>query len=384
MKTGLVLTGGGARAAYQAGVLRGIAEILPPQAHPPFSILTGISAGAINGTFCASRIDDFKKCTQTLWDFWATLNTHQVFKSGSISLGRTGMRLLLQLGLGGFLKRANANHLLDFSPLGRLIRERIDFEAIRSHICSGRLHGVAVSATHYRSGTAVTFFEGAEGIPAWQRTSRLGLRSELQPEHVLASAAIPVFVEPVAVAGGFYGDGGIRLTAPLSPAIHLGAERVLAIGIRYRRSDSETLNLCQSPVPNSPTLADIAGVMLNAAFLDSLETDLERMRRINQTLEQLPTERLLQYPLRPIPVLSILPSRDLGDLAAERMSAFPPTIRHLLGGIGAQGKKGWDLVSYLAFDSAYSVPLLEMGYEDAMSRRNEILQFFSDPGAVAP
>lgn len=382
MRTGLVLTGGGARAAYQAGVLRGISEILPSSSSPPFSILTGISAGAINGTFCATGVDDFKKCTRTLWDFWASLTTDQVFNSGSFSLGRTGMRLLLQLGLGGFLKRANANHLLDFSPLNQLIRKRIDFGTIRSHIRSGLLHGLAVSATHYRSGTAVTFFEGSDEIPTWQRTSRLGLRTELQPEHILASAAIPVFFEPVAVAGGYYGDGGIRLTAPLSPAIHLGADRVLAIGIRYRRPDSETLRLCQSPVSNSPTLADIAGVMLNAAFLDSLETDLERMKRINQTLEHLPAERLAEYPLRPIPVLSVLPSRDLGDLAAERMNAFPPTIRHLLGGIGAQGKKGWDLISYLAFDSAYSVPLLEMGYEDAMSKKEDIARFFSAPGAT--
>lgn len=377
--TGLILTGGGARAAYQVGALRALSEL--HRAKSPFQILAGASAGAINSTGLAIYGDDFRAGVAHLIDTWHTLTPDKVYRTDFGSLLSIGANWIGQLSAGGLVRANKANALLDTTPLRRLLERALPTDRIQRHIDSGHLRGAAVTATSYHSGTAMTFFDGARDIQPWVRSSRLGTRASITPAHVMASAAIPMFFPPVEIDGGFYGDGCVRLSAPISPAIHLGAQRIIAIGIRYARTPEETNALNQLGPHNTPTVSEISGVLLNAIFLDSLDSDVERMERINATLSLLTLEQhgRLKHPLRRIPLLVLRPSRDLGSLAVEQYRLFPKTLRHLLRGIGAAGESGWDLVSYLAFERAYIERLMELGYEDTLARRHDIETFFESP-----
>jgi NTE family protein len=378
-KTGLVLTGGGARGAYQAGVMKGIAEILnPPPGEIPFPIIAGVSAGAINGAFLGAQGSSFQDSAKTLCELWSELKAPAVVKTDFLSLGRIGAKWARELGFGGALGKGGVTHLLDSTPLRELVQSRVDFSQIQRNIQSGSLQGISFTATNYQTGTAVSFFDGQQDIQPWARSARLGRRVQLSADHILASASIPVFFKPVSIAGSFWGDGGVRMSTPLSPAIHLGADRILAVGIRFGRPDELVYQMNEEAKTAEITLADIGGVFLNALFLDALDADMERMQRINQTLELLPPEVVAKHPakLRKIPLLAIKPSRDLGSLAADQLSKFPFILRHFLRGTGASSDKGWDMISYLAFDSSYTNLLIEVGYEDALKMRNEIKRFF--------
>lgn len=377
---GLVLTGGGARAAYQAGVLRGIAEVLGDAAGgQPFPILTGLSAGALNAAFLAAHADDFLSATEALWDVWAHLRVEDVFRTSPGSLGALGVGWIRDLAFGGALRRSSSTHLLDTTPLRRFLDSIIDFDAIARNVDSGCLRGVAISATSYHTGTAISFYDAAPDVQPWARTSRLGKRARLELPHVLASAAIPILFAPVRIEDEWFGDGGIRLTSPLSPALHLGADRLIAIGIRYQRPSEVTRALNETAPPMADiSAADIAGVVLNGTFLDSLEADAERMQRINQTIGLMTDDQAALHPhrLRVVPLLMLRPSQDLGQLAAEEFHRFPAMLRYMLRGIGATDEKGWDLLSYLSFDRGYTVPLLELGRADTLLQRDAVRAFF--------
>ena len=375
---GLVLTGGGARAAYQAGALQALAEIADFD-RTPFRVLTGVSAGAINAAFLAARAEDFRAAARALWDMWHGLGAQQVYRSDARNLTTIGTRWIRDLTMGGVFGAGNINYLLDTSPLRAFLAAHLQLDRVQGHIASGRLRGLAVSATSYLTGTAISFFDGAPEIHEWTRSTRLGLRTGLRLEHVLASAAIPVFFAPVQVDGVPFGDGCVRMTAPTSPAIHLGADRLIAVGIRYFRSGEQTVLMNQNLRADRVTLADIAGVLLNAVFLDSLEADLELLERINQTMAFVPAADHPRMPhqLRPIPALALRPSQDLGRLAADQYDSFPRMLRYLLKGIGATGASGWDLLSYLAFEPGYIDRLLELGHRDTMARRAEIEAFLA-------
>ena len=383
---GLVLSGGGARGAYQAGVLRGIADVLGDEAERgPFDILTGISAGAINATTLAAEGRNFRAGAEKLWDTWQHLRLENVIRTNFGSVSGMGLRWLMNLGFGGNATERRSTHLLDASPLQDFLRDAVDTEAIRQHIARGNLRGVAVTATSYATGTAITFYDAAADIQPWSRSARMGLPAPLTLHHILASAAIPILFPPVRINGCFYGDGGVRMTAPLSPAIHLGASRVLAIGVRYQRPDAQTRELNEGSRMDDVTLADIGGTMLNASFLDSLEADAERMTRINATVSLLTPEQRARHPLglHRVPLLMIRPSRDLGALAADQLANFPAMMRHMLRGVGASEDAGADLLSYLAFDPAYTVPLLELGRADARAQEASIRAFFDAEGPDA-
>lgn len=388
-RTGLVLTSGGARGAYQAGVLAAIADILPGLSKSvgpnPFPILTGVSAGAINAAFLAAHAHDFRTATRKLTGLWAKLVANEVFLTDTITLSRIGIRWLADLSIGGLIGSGHGQSLLDTAPLRRLLSRTIDFHAIRGNIAAGTVHGLAVTATNYFSGTAVSFYDGADAIEPWLRAIRIGLREEMSVDHLMASSAIPIFFPAIQLGHTFYGDGCIRLTTPISPAIHLGADRVLAIGTRYRRAPAATVSLPRGGRTEYPTIADIAGVLLNAMFLDGIEADTERMARINQTLRLIPENERTRHPskLREIPLLTIQPSQDLGSLILQQIDRFPRTVRHLLRGLGASEEKGWDLLSYLAFDSGYTKPLLELGYDDGITARDEIERFFEPAFSAA-
>jgi NTE family protein len=377
---GLVMSGGGARAAYQVGAVQALAEMLRGQTSP-FNVFAGLSAGAINSAALASHADDFSKASSLLIDTWTSLTPESVYRTESTKLAGLGLRWIKDLTMGGMLGASRVNYLLDNAPLRELLERRLELERIPEHVRTGVLRGVAVSATNYLTGTIVSFYDGAPEIKPWLRHDRIAFRESITLDHVMASAAIPVFFPPVSINGRLFGDGGVRMTTPISPAIHLGADKILAVGIRYARSSEQTLQLNRDACAEWVSVAQIGGVLLNALFLDSLDNDLERLQRINRTLGFIPEEARKNHPdfLRRIPALSLRPSQDLGRLAADEYRRFPSMLRHLLRGIGAAGDSGWDLLSYLAFQPGYIGRLIELGYKDTLARRDEIDAFFSAP-----
>jgi NTE family protein len=375
-RQGLVLTGGGARGAYQAGALLALAELTHAR-ELPFPVLAGSSAGSINAAFLATRADDFGAATASLAELWATLEPERVFETATAKLAETAARWLLDLGFGSWIGTGRGKALLDTSPLRALLATRFDAAALQRHVESGRVHGIAVTATDYEDGVGVTFYQGQPSIEPWSRVTRVGVRAHLTSQHLLASSAIPIFFPAVALDDAWYADGCIRLSTPLGPAIRLGADRLIAIAVR--QADLGT----PRPEPRlphgaaAPTPAQVGGLLLNALFLEALESDVERARRINETLRYVHEDVVAGYatPLRPIDVLVLRPSRDPALLVASTVDRFRPTARHLFRGLGVSAKAGLDLLSYLAFDRSYTTRLLELGHEDTMGRRRELLEF---------
>lgn len=365
---GLVLSGGGARCAYQAGVLKAIAEMLP-RAPNPFGVIVGQSAGAINAASLASRADDFGRATRHLARAWSRLRVCHVYRTDAFSVGRRGLLWVLMAASGGWLVR-NPRSFLDNAPLAELLARQIDFNAIEAAIRDGHLRALALTASVYgpESGQAVTFFTGAEDLQEWSRVRRTGIRRRIGAEHVLASAALPFLFPAQCIDGLYYGDGALRMTAPLSPAIRLGARRLLVIAPR----DPRIMPLEKMSLTEYPSLGVLAGHMLDIIFNDYLEVDIERLGRINQTLSLLTPEQLARTPLRPVEILVLRPSRDIREIAARHAGAIPWTVRMLLRGIGGWGGD-WRLPSYLNFDGAYCRDLVALGRDDAWARRDEIV-----------
>jgi NTE family protein len=374
---GLVLSGGGARAAYQVGAIRALADISGP-GPCPFRVVAGLSAGAINGTAVAIGADDFRRTAERLSSTWMSLTPDSVYRTDFPKLATLGLRWIRDIVSGGVLVRRRANHLLDTTPLRELLTREFDCDRLAEHFRSGLLRGVAVSTTNYQTGTTITFFDGVPAIKPWIRPGRIAIRERIGIDHIMASSAIPIFFPPVLMDGRFFGDGGIRMTTPTSPAIHIGAEKILAIGVRYGRSKDETMGINVSGDAKSVAVSEIAGVLLNAVFLDALDNDVDLLERINKTLAVIPDDERRKHPdlLRRIPCLALRPTEDLGLLASDQYEKFPAMLRHLLRGIGAKGESGWDLLSYLAFLPGYVGKLIELGYADTMARREEIDAFF--------
>lgn len=389
---GLLLTGGGARAAYQVGVLEAIADLRRACAGPapgnPFSIITGTSAGAINAAALACNADDFDQAVRRIVSVWQDFQAHQVYQSDVLSVMRSGAKWLSLLSLGWVIakwRRLKPRSLLDNSPLEQLLREMVPLQRLPELVAQGHLQALAVTASSYSSGHHVTFFEGDTTLQPWVRSQRLAVRQRLTHEHLLASSAIP-FVFPAMALDmqgrtEFFGDGSMRQTAPVAPAIHLGAERILVIGagrIHEPRGQTET------GVDHSyPSLAQIAGHAMSSIFLDALSVDVERIRRINQTLTLVPPEARQNSALRPVELLVISPSERLDQLAARHIDALPPAVRTMLGGLGvsssASDVKGGALASYLLFEAPYTRELMKLGYADALRQQAEILRFFGWP-----
>jgi NTE family protein len=263
--------------------------------------------------------------------------------------------------------------------LRSLLKQEIDFDRLPAQLRSGCLRAVALSATNYQTGTAITFFESSVPIEPWARSTRLGRPEMLTADHVMASAAMPLFFPPVQLGGAFYGDGCVRLTAPLSPAIHLGADKLFAISVRHVRTGAQTADENKQAHPPDLTLAEISGVLMNAVFLDAVEADLERLERINRTLSLIPSQRLRDVPhaLRTLPALVLRPSVDLATLASQQHGRLPAGLRYLLSGLGVGVDRGMDLLSYLAFERAYIAKLIELGEADTLSRSAEIRAFMA-------
>lgn len=370
-----MLTGGGARAAYQAGALLALAEVLPPGA-VPFASLCGVSAGGLNAAFLGAWRGDFEDAGHRLRDLWLELSPERVFRTDSARMIGIGTRWMRDLSAGGLFQRSRINFLLDATPLRDFLHERLPLSDLRRNIASGAIRGFAVTATSYATNAAVTFFDGAPDIQPWLRATRVGVRAQIRLDHIMASASIPIFFPPVRIQGVWYGDGSVRMTAPLSPAIHMGAERLLVIGVRRWREPSELQPGHSPPRRDALPPSQIAGTLLNAVFLETIEADVERLEVVNRMVENIPPER--RDGLKAIPTLVLRPSRDLGQLAADQYRRFPRFLRYVLSGIGAQAESGSDLLSYLAFEPVYVGRLLELGYQDTLVRRTEIQEFFGE------
>ena len=378
MGVGLVLSGGGARAAYQVGALSAISEISGNSNSSKIDIFTGVSAGAINSTFLALKADNFHQATVDLSKAWSSLTPSRVFRTGFGTMALSGTKWLAGLGGGGLFSTGSLTHLLDTAPLREFLFELLRFETLPALIESKRVVGVGISATNYSSGHVHTFYQAGMSLRPWRRVRRLGIRTELNSTHVMASAAIPMFFPPVKLPDGFYGDGCLRMGTPLSPAIHLGASKIIAIGIRPVQ-EAEALMPDPALVPQALKLSDVVGAVLNAVFLESLDGDIERVQRINGTLALMDAERRakLEHPLREIPLLVLRPTRDLGEMAGEELQRMPRLIKYFMRGLGAEGGRGSDLLSYLAFQPSYINRLIKLGMEDTMARASEIEKFMS-------
>jgi NTE family protein len=370
-RTALILTGGGARAGYQVGVLKAVRELLPEPRHNPFPILCGTSAGALNAASMAVWAEDFGAGVDNLLQVWENFSADQVYRADPAGIGIAGARWLSTLALGWLTRRAPRS-LLDNAPLRRLLGEGLDFGRIAHAIESGALHSVSITCSGYSSGQSVSFFQGRAGLEGWRRSQRIGAPAAITLDHLMASSAIPFIFPAVHLNREWFGDGSMRQVAPVSPAIHLGAERILVIGAGRMADENER------PSSSSyPSLAQIAGHALSSIFLDSMSVDLERMSRINRTLTLIPesVRRNGEVSLRPIEVLVIAPSQRLDHLAARHAQALPWPVRSLLRGIGAMNANGGALTSYLLFEQAYTRALIELGYADTLARSEEVRRF---------
>lgn len=396
-KTGLILTGGGARAAYQVGVLAAIAQLRRDACATegsPFQVIAGTSAGAINAATLACQADDFCSAIDGLMYIWQNIHVDQVYAADSLGVIRSGARWLTMMSLGWALarwRRTRPRSLLDNTPLRGLLSRWIQLDRLDEMLAQGHLDALAVTGSSYTSGHHVTFYQTREVRAPWVRSQRLAVQTQrLSIEHLMASSAIPFIfpAEPLELQGRmeWFGDGSMRQTAPISPAVHLGAHKVLIIGAgRMHESGGEGAG---SPTPSGhPSLAQIAGHALSNIFLDALAVDIERMQRINKTLSLLPADALRNTPLRPLEALVIAPSRPLDSLASEHVGHLPPPIRALLRSVGVSGEgasaSGSALLSYLLFEPAYTTELITLGMADTLARRSDIQRFFGWP-AQAP
>ncbi len=374
-RTGLVLSGGGARAAYQVGVLMAIAELAPRDARSPFDIISGTSAGAINATALAAQAGHFRTGVRGLERIWGNLTADKIYRTDWSSFIGLIFRWLWATVRHG--ESYLAYSLLDSAPLGRLIDEVINFKKISRQIEAGNLYALGITAAGYSSGESVCFYQAAPSVTPWRRVRRVGVLTELRREHLLASSALPLLFPAQKVNREYFGDGAIRQLAPLSPALHMGANRILVIGV----SGNAAVSPRRLPSDVYPSAAQIIGHVMNSAFIDAFEGDVERLERINRTLRLIPedVQRQHQMELREVALLKIWPSQPLDEIAAKHVNELPRNIRALLSGSGALKRGGGTAVSYLLFEQGFCRELMALGYVDAMARREEIVEFLGFP-----
>jgi NTE family protein len=372
-KIGLILTGGGSRAAYQVGVLKAIAEFSPRSSPSPFTIVCGTSAGALNAATLAVNARHFRKGVNSLLNVWKNFRVHEVYRTDFVGVAYNSVRWVAGLVLSSFgSDKLNYVSLLDNAPLVELLERALPCEKIQESIDSGALYALSITASGYGSGHSVTFYQGAEEIQPWRRARRVGVRTQIEIHHLLASASIPFIFPAVHIHREHFGDGSMRQLSPISSALHLGADRILVVGMGHGGEESDSQ---RNKIDQYPSLAQIAGHALDSIFLDGMEIDLERLRRINNIVSLIPEEIRPHVNLRHVDALVISPRKPLEKIAERHLHGLPWTIRILLRAVGVMRKNGANLVSYLLFDKSYCRALIDLGYADAMSRKVEIIEF---------
>jgi NTE family protein len=357
---GLVLTGGGARAAYQVGVLKGIAEILRRGSACPFPVITGTSAGAVSAIALASDPAHFRQSVYAIERVWRDFRVHQVFKADPANVLRSGLHWMLALLSGGWLVHP-PHSLFDNSPLWDLLRAKLNFGGIPRGLYKQHLQAIGICATSYANADSMTFYASASSIDPWQRAFRKGARVQLTLDHLMASLAIPFLFRPIFVEDRYYGDGAMRQTSPLSPAIHLGANRLLVIGVGDTASSLSPAN-----PKTEPTYGQMFGFMLDSLFMDQLHTDLEHIKMYNE-----------RPGVRHIDTLLINPTQDVSEIARRHRNELPASLRVLLRTVGASNSAGTQLLSYLLFERGYTRELIALGQRDARARADEIRAFLA-------
>ena len=373
--TGLILSGGGARAAYQVGVLLAVKNILPPQ-NNPFPIIAGTSAGAINAVFLASTSDDFQHGAENLEKLWRQLTLEHVFRTGWRDLSGGLYRILRSFFQEG-VDYHRPLSLLDNSPLNHFLKQNIDFSGIQRNINYGILKAVSVAALGYSSSKSVSFFQGQDDLSEWSRARRVGVKATLSMEHLLASSAIPWVFPTVRIDKEYFGDGAMRQLAPISPALHLGADKVFIIGVSGNRSARHKHH--QRKPKYAPSMAQMAAQMLNSGFIDSLETDIEHLEQINSLVDSMPelARKKNKLPLRSVKALVISPSKDIDKIAGRHIRYLPKSLRFFLRSSGVSARRGGSaLASYLLFTPSFISELIDLGYQDAMWEEASIKEFF--------
>ena len=376
IRKGLILPGAGARGAYQVGVLKAVAELLPRRAPCPFAVLSGTSAGAINAAVLASRAGNFHNAVCDMEHVWGNFSVDQVYRADALSMLKSSLHWLFALVVGGLGAR-NPISLLDSSPLEELLSRSVRTDRIEQYLRRGLIDALAITASAYTSAQSVTFFQSGSEAAPWSRKRRVGRPEKISVKHLMASSAVPFVFPPVQLGGEYFGDGSMRHRTPLSAAIHLGAERLLVVGVRDEHPDPEPPPDFE---PTPPSLAHLAGYMLDTLFMDGLYGDLERTTRINMILEQLKAAGL-RHPvagLRRIDSMVVLPSFDVRDTAGRHAKELPLTLRLLLKGVGAGSRDGRQLISYLLFESGFTRELMELGYQDGLSRQEQLRAFLFD------
>ena len=370
-RAGLVLTGGGARAAYQVGVVKAVRDLLGGPAANPFPILTGTSAGAINAATLAVHADDFTRAVANLLEVWENMRCEHIYRTDAWSIAKSGARWLSSMML---LSRHNPVSLLDNAPLRQMLEKGLSFQKIQDHIDAGTLYAACVTASGYTSGQSVSFFQGGSGLEGWERNQRIGAAVPLNLDLLLASAALPFIFPAVKFNREYFGDGSMRQIAPVSPALHLGADRVLIVGTGRQQGNEAG----RARSNTYPSLAQIAGHALNSIFLDSLMVDIERMERINRTVSLIPRDRMADstVQLRPVKVLFISPSQPIERIAARFIHELPGTVRFILRPTGALNRSGSNLASYLLFEESFCRALIDLGYQDTVGRADEVKELF--------
>jgi len=365
--TAIILPGGGARGAYQAGVLKAIGELLVDETNP-FPVICGTSAGAINAVVLASHAHEFITGVERLEHFWRSMRCERIYRTDAWTVLKSGMRFAGTLLSGGLI-RTNPRAFLDNMPLRLFLQKKLQLEGIQTALEQDALRGVAITASGYTCASAISYFQAQDGIDGWQRARRKGQATRLEVKHLLASAALPIIFPAERIGNEYFGDGGMRMVAPLSPAIHLGANKILVIGTRDEKPDMPP----ESPT-QYPSAGEIGGYLMDSIFMDTLNADLARLNRINKTLALVPEGKRGQTGLIKIDSLVIKPSRDLRHVTQAHVHEIPRSVQVLLRTLGGWGRD-WRMASYLLFESAYCSELIDLGYADGMNAKQEIINF---------
>ena len=358
---GLVLTGGGARSAYQVGVLKGVAELLRRGSACPFPIITGTSAGAVSAVALASDAAHFRRSVYAIERVWRDFRVHQVFKADAVNMLKSGLHWMLAFLTGGWLVHP-PHSLFDNTPLWNLLREQLDFDGIPRSLYKKHLQGIGVCATCYEDADSVTFYASSSAVEPWARVYRKGARAQLTLEHLMASLSIPFLFRPVLLNDHYFGDGAMRQTSPLSPAVHLGANRLFIIGV----NDPAASGVPSSRRATEPGFGQMFGFMLDSLFMDQLNADLERISRYNEANDA-----------RRIEFLVMTPSRDVNEIARRHARELPRSLRALMRAMGAGNAASTLLLSYLLFERGFTRELIDLGHADARARGEEIRAFLA-------